>query len=265
MRTKAYQRTAVHDREETISEFLPLIKHLAYKFVRGFDDDMVTEDLISAGVLGLLEAMDKYSAARGANLKTFAYLRIRGAMVDELRKRDWFPRSARTKAKKVEAAIRKLEVKLGRYPTEEEVSQELHMDVEQYLDTVKDLGNLSVLSIDEIAESSGIDREGIINMIMEDGASPETRAELSEIQHILSTEIERLPEQQKIVLSLYYYEDMNYREIAQVLGLSQPRIFQIHSQAMISLRAIMKARLKEERVPSSATVTPYRRNRSIQV
>ena len=247
MYAKAYKSTGVDDREEIITGFLPLIKNLAYKFVRGFDDDTLIEDLISAGVLGLLEAMDKYDAVRGTTLNTFAYLRIRGAMVDELRKRDWFSRSARTKAKKVEAAIRKLEVKLGRYPTEEEVSQELHMDVEQYLDMVKDLGTLSVLSIDEIAESSGIDREGIISMIMEDGPSPETRAELSEIQHILSTEIERLPEQQKIVLSLYYYEDMNYKEIAQVLGLSQPRIFQIHAQAMISLRAIMKARLKEER------------------
>jgi RNA polymerase sigma factor for flagellar operon FliA len=246
MYTNAYKRTAADDREEIIAGFLPLIKHVAHKFLRGFDDDMGIEDLISAGVLGLLEAMDKYDAVRGTKLNTFAYLRIRGAMVDELRKRDWFPRKVRTKAKKVEAAIRELERKLGRYPTEEEVSQELHMDLEQYRDMVKDVGNLSVLSIDEIAESSGIDRDAIIGMMMEDGASPETCAELSEIQHILSTEIERLPEQQKIVLSLYYYEDMNYREIAQVLGgLTQSRVSQIHAQAMISLRAIIKARLKE--------------------
>jgi RNA polymerase sigma factor for flagellar operon FliA len=246
MYTNAYKRTAADDREEIIAGFLPLIKHVAHKFLRGFDDDMGIEDLISAGVLGLLEAMDKYDAVRGTKLNTFAYLRIRGAMVDELRKRDWFPRKVRTKAKKVEAAIRELERKLGRYPTEEEVSQELHMDLEQYRDMVKDVGNLSVLSIDEIAESSGIDRDAIIGMMMEDGASPETCAELSEIQDILSTEIERLPEQQKIVLSLYYYEDMNYREIAQVLGgLTQSRVSQIHAQAMISLRAIIKARLKE--------------------
>jgi RNA polymerase sigma factor for flagellar operon FliA len=246
MYTNAYKRTAADDREEIIAGFLPLIKHVAHKFLRGFDDDMGIEDLISAGVLGLLEAMDKYDAVRGTKLNTFAYLRIRGAMVDELRKRDWFPRKVRTKAKKVEAAIRELERKLGRYPTEEEVSQELHMDLEQYRDMVKDVGNLSVLSIDEIAESSGIDRDAIIGMMMEDGASPETCAELSEIQDILSTEIERLPEQQKIVLSLYYYEDMNYREIAQALGgLTQSRVSQIHAQAMISLRAIIKARLKE--------------------
>jgi RNA polymerase sigma factor for flagellar operon FliA len=247
MYAQAYKRTAVDDREEILTEFLPIIKHLAYKFIRGFDDDTLIEDLISAGVVGLLEAMDKYNAVRGTKLNTFAYLRIRGAMVDELRKRDWFPRRARAKAKKVEAAIRELERKLGRYPTEEEVSQELHMDVEQYLDMVKDLGSLSVVSIDEIAESSGIGREGIISMIMEDGASPETCAELGDIQHMLSTEIERLPEKQKIVLSLYYYEDMNYKEIGHVLGgVTEARVSQIHTQAMISLRAIMKARLEEE-------------------
>jgi len=248
MYARAYKRTAVDDREEILTDFLPLIKHVASKLVRGFDDDTLIEDLISAGVLGLLEAMDKYDAVRGTKLNTFAYLRIRGAMVDELRKRDWFPRSARTKAKKVEAAIRKLERKLGRYPTEEEVSQELHMEVDHYLDMVKDLGNLSVLSIDEIAESSGIDRDSIISMVMEDGTSPETRAELGEIQHMLSTEIERLPQQQKLVLSLYYYEDLTYKEIGQVLGgLSEPRVSQIHAQAMIPLRAIMKARLAEGR------------------
>jgi len=249
--TKAYKRTALDDREEIIAGFLPLIKHLAHKYARGFDDGPIIEDLVSAGVLGLLEAMDKYDAVRGAKLQTFAYLRIRGAMVDELRKRDWFPRSARAKVKRVEAAIRKLERKLGRYPTEEEVSQELQIDVEHYLDMAKDLGNLSVVSIDELAESSGIDREGIISMIMADGASPEMRAELGEMHRILGTEIERLPQQQKMVLSLYYYEDMNYREIGQVLGLSQPRISQIHAQAMISLRAIMQARLKEG-LPSAA-------------
>ncbi len=251
MYTEAYKSTAVDDREGIITEFLPLIKHVAHKYARGFDDDSVIEDLISAGVLGLLEAMDKYDAVRGTKLNSFAYLRIRGAMVDELRKKDWFSRKARTKAKRVEAAIRKLENKLGRYPTEEEVAQELHISVERYRDVIKDLGNLSVVSIDEIAESSGVDQEGIISMITEDGASPETRAELSEMHHILRAEIERLPEQQKTVLGPHYYEDMNYSEIAQVLGLSQPRISQIHTQAMISLRAVIKARLKEE-LPDSA-------------
>jgi RNA polymerase sigma factor FliA len=247
MYTRACKRSAVDDREEIITDFLPAIKHLAYKFVGGFDDDMVLEDLTSAGVLGLLEAMGKYDAVRGAKLYTFASLRIRGAMVDELRKKDWFARSARRKAKKAEAAIRKLEENLGRYPTEEEVAEELHMDLEHYLDMVKEVGDLSVLSIDEIAESSGIDQEGIIGMIMGEGVSPEMRAELSELQHIFSSEIERLPKKEKIVVSLYYYEDMTYKEIGQALGgLTQGRVSQLHAQAMMSLRAIMKARLQDE-------------------
>jgi len=108
MLKKAYRKQEVDEREKIIEEFLPIIKHLAFKVSRGFDDDGITEDLIASGVLGLLEAMEKFDSGRGIKLNTFAYLRIRGAMIDELRKRDWFPRSARTKAKKLEEVIRKL-------------------------------------------------------------------------------------------------------------------------------------------------------------
>jgi RNA polymerase sigma factor FliA len=241
---RAYRSAEVDERERIIEDFLPIIKHLAYKVSRGFDDDSVTEDLISSGVLGLLEAMEKFDAARGIKLNTFAYLRIRGAMIDELRKRDWFPRSARSKAKKLEEVIRKLESRLGRYPREEEVAQELKMDLNEYLDMLKDFGNLSIMSIEDISELSGMDREGIISFVIEDGASPEKCAELSEMEHILGTEIDRLPEKQKIVLSLYYYEDMNMKEIAETLGITEARVSQIHSQAILSLRTHVKRRLK---------------------
>jgi RNA polymerase sigma factor FliA len=243
MLKRAYRSVEVDERERIIEDFLPIIRHLAYKVSRGFEDDSVTEDLISSGVLGLLEAMEKYDASRGIKLNTFAYLRIRGAMIDELRKRDWFPRSARSKAKKLEEVIRKLESKLGRYPREEEVAKELKMSLEDYLDMLKDFGNLSILSIEDVSELSGMDKEGIIRFVVEDGASPEKCAELSEMESILGMEIDRLPEKQKIVLSLYYYEDMNMKEIAQTLGITEARVSQIHSQAILSLRSHVKKRL----------------------
>ncbi|HVN25570.1 MAG TPA: FliA/WhiG family RNA polymerase sigma factor [Syntrophorhabdales bacterium] len=244
MLRRAYKKQAVDDRERTIEEFLPIIKHLAFKVSRGFDDDGITEDLISSGVLGLLEAMEKFDPSRGIKLNTFAYLRIRGAMIDELRKRDWFPRSARTKAKKLEEVIRKLETELGRYPREEEVAEELKVDLDDYLIMLKDFGSLSILSIEDISEVSGMDRDGIIRYVMEEGASPEKCAEMRELESMLGREIDRLPEKQRLVLSLYYYEDMNMKEIAEVLGITEARISQIHSQAVLSLRTYLKKKVK---------------------
>lgn len=244
MLKKAYKRQEVDERERIIDEFLPIIKHLAFKVSRGFDDDSITEDLISSGVLGLLEAMEKFDPTRGIKLNTYAYLRIRGAMIDELRKRDWFPRSARTKAKKLEEVVRKLEARLGRYPREEEVAQELKVDLDDYLVMLKDFGSLSILSIEDISEISGMDRDGLIRHVMEDGASPEKWAEMRELESLLGHEIDRLPEKQKLVLSLYYYEDMNMKEIADVLGITEARISQIHSQAILNLRTFIKKRVK---------------------
>ncbi len=243
MLKKAYKKQEADERERVIEEFLPIIKHLAYKVSRGFDDDTITEDLVSSGVLGLLEAMEKFDPSRGIKLNTYAYLRIRGAMIDELRKRDWFPRSARTKAKKLEEVIRKLEARLGRYPREEEVAEALNIDVEDYLTMLKDFGSLSIFSIEDISEISGMDRDGLIRYVMEDGASPEKWAEMRELESLLGKEIDRLPEKQKLVLSLYYYEDMNMKEIAEVLGITEARISQIHSQAVLSLRTFLKKHL----------------------
>ena len=188
--------------------------------------------------------MEKFDPDRGIKLNTFAYLRIRGAMIDELRKRDWFPRSARTKAKKLEEVIRRLESRLGRYPREEEVAEELKVDLDDYLTMLKDFGSLSILSIEDVSEVSGMDRDGIIRYVVEDGAGPEECAEMRELESLLGHEIDRLPEKQKLVLSLYYYEDMNMKEIAEVLGITEARISQIHSQAVLSLRICLKKRLK---------------------
>jgi RNA polymerase sigma factor FliA len=241
---RGYVQAREDERERIVEEFTPVIKHLAYKVSRGYEDDALIEDLISAGVMGLLEAMEKFDAQRGIKLNTFAYLRIRGAMIDELRSKDWFPRSARSKAKKIEGVIRKLENRLGRYPREEEVAEALSMDLDQYLVMLKDYGNLSVISIEDLAEVSGDDREKIVQYAMEEGDSPEEIAELREMEEMLGKEIERLPEKQRLVLSLYYHEDMNMKEIARTLGITEARVCQIHSQSILNLKAIMCKRVR---------------------
>ncbi len=244
MMRNAYARNKDDERERTIEEFIPVIKHLAYKVARGYDDDTVIEDLISAGVVGLLEAMEKFDASKGVKLNTFAYLRIRGAMIDELRSRDWFPRSVRSKAKKLGEVIRKLENKLGRYPTEDEVAEAMNIDLEEYLGMLKDFGNLSVVSIEELSETSGEDREKIIRYVIDESDDPEKFAEFLEIEGILAREIDRLPERQRLVVSLYYHEDLNMKEIAKTLGITEARVCQIHSQCILNLRTTMRKQLR---------------------
>ncbi len=240
MYRNAYAKTREEERERTIEEFIPVIKHLAYKVCRGFEDESLIEDLISAGVIGLLEAMEKFDASRGIKLNTYAYMRIRGAMIDELRSKDWFPRSARSKAKKIGEVVRKLENKLGRYPEEEEVAEEMNMYLEDYRSMLKNYGNLSIVSIEDLSETSGEDKDRIIRYIVDESEDPEQYAEFYEMERMLAQELDRIPERQRLVLTLYYHEDMNMKEVAKTLGITEARVCQIHSQAILNLRAAMK-------------------------
>ena len=244
MQYKAYTKFDKDSREKIIEEFLPVIKHLAYKVARGFENDNLIDDLVSAGIIGLLEVMEKYDASRGAKLNTFAYLRIRGAMIDELRSRDWFPRSARAKAKKIQEVTRKLEHELGRYPNDEEVAEALNMDLDAYLSMLRNCGNLSVVSIEDVSDAVGESRDKIIGYVLDDDESPEKYAEFYELERILGEELDKLPEKQKLVLTLYYHEDMNMKEIARTLGVTEARVCQIHAQAIVNLRPSMQKHFK---------------------
>ncbi len=240
MRSRAFPTTVVIDREKTIEELMPVIKHLAYKISYGFDDDMLIDDLVSAGVMGLLESLDRYDPRKNIKLNTFAYWRIRGAMIDELRKRDWIPKNTRSKAKKITEAIRDLESRLGRYPEEQEIARELDVNLEDYLNMLKEFGSLTVLSMDELAEKTGLPADEITRYAMEDDTDPEQHAELKDIERMLAKEIEKLSERQQQVLTFYYYEDMNMKEIAELLSITESRVSQIHSQALLNLRSRLK-------------------------
>jgi RNA polymerase sigma factor for flagellar operon FliA len=244
MQYKAYTKFDKDSREKIIEEFLPVIKHLAYKVAKGFENDNLIDDLVSAGIIGLLEVMEKYDASRGAKLNTFAYLRIRGAMIDELRSRDWFPRSARAKAKKIHEVTRKLEHELGRYPNDEEIAEALNMDLDSYLSMLRNCGNLSVVSIEDVSDAVGESRDRIMGYVLDDDESPEKYAEFYELERILGEEIDKLPEKQKLVLTLYYHEDMNMKEIARTLGVTEARVCQIHAQAIVNLRPSMQRHFK---------------------
>ncbi|MDW8002874.1 MAG: FliA/WhiG family RNA polymerase sigma factor [Deltaproteobacteria bacterium] len=241
---KGIEAYAKSEKERVIEEFVPIIKALALKVAKGINDESLIEDLVSAGVIGLLEAMEKYKPERGIKLKTYAYLRIRGSMIDELRAHDYFPRSARAKAKKIEKAIRELETKLGRLPEEDEIASYLELDREEYLDMLKDFAGLSVISVDELTELTGEDKEKVIRYILEECENPEDVAEFKELERMMAEEFEKLSEKQRLVLSLYYKDELNMKEIGQIIGVTEARVCQIHTQAILHLRTLLRKRLE---------------------
>ncbi len=225
--------------KDIIEEFLPVIKHLAYKTAKGPEHENVLDDLVSAGIIGLLEAIEKYDPGRGAKLNTFAYLRIRGAMIDELRSRDWFPRSARTKAKKIQEVSRKLAHEMGRRPEDEEMAREMNMEIDPYLSMLRSCHNLSVVSIEGLSDEAGESRDTVIGYVREDDEDPEEHAESHELKRILAEELEKLSEKERTILARYYYQDMKMREIAMTLGVTEARVCQLHAQAIANLRPLM--------------------------
>ncbi|MDW8002899.1 MAG: FliA/WhiG family RNA polymerase sigma factor [Deltaproteobacteria bacterium] len=244
LKKKGVEAYLKSEKEKLIEEFVPIIKALALKVARGINDETLLEDLVSAGLIGLLEAMERYNPERGIKLKTYAYLRIRGSMIDELRAHDYFPRSARAKAKKIEKAIRELEGRLGRLPEEDEIASYLKLDKEEYLEMLKEFAHLSVISVDELTELSGEDKEKVIRYILEECENPEDLVELKELEKMIAEELEKLNEKQRLVLSLYYKDDLNMKEIAQIIGVTEARVCQIHAQAILNLRALLQKRLE---------------------
>ncbi len=224
-------------KDKLILEYAPLIKFIAQKIAVRLPANIELDDLISAGVIGLMDAIEKYDSSRDNTFKTYAEFRIRGAILDELRSQDWVPRSVRDKAKLLDRTMIKLETSLGRSATEEEVAVELKITVDEFHDLVNQVKPVSLLSIDEAATFSNIDKKSILNLL--EGtkfSNPFNQLNLKAIKDVIAGAIEELPEKQRLVLSLYYYEDLNLKEIGQVLRVTESRVSQLHAQAVSRLR-----------------------------
>jgi len=223
------------ERDALINETLPLIKHIAHRVATRLPSSVEIRDLINAGVLGLLDAIEKYEPERNVKFKTYAEVRIRGAILDSLRNLDWAPRSLRKKSKDLERTYADLSQKLGRPATDEEVSEAMGEDLEDFHALVDQLHGLTIGSFENM--NDGEDGDSFLNYYPDDGSNdPYARFESNELTRILAAAIEELPEKERLVLSLYYYEELTMKEIGVLLGVNESRVSQLHTKAMLRLR-----------------------------
>ncbi len=204
-------------------------------------------DLINAGVIGLIDAIAKFDASKQIKFKTYAEFRIRGAILDELRSMDWVPRSVRQKARKVEDAYAKLEGSLGRPAKDEEVAKELDMDMGNFHKLLSDTASISLLSLDDLGEDdTEPSKRNLLEYIMQDEKDwPSHKMGINEIREMVSDTIQSLPEKERMVISLYYYDELTMKEIGHVLKFTESRVSQIHTKSILRLRSKMQKIIKE--------------------
>jgi RNA polymerase sigma factor FliA len=227
--------TELMDRNRLVEKHVPLVKRIAYHLLGRLPADVQVDDLIQAGVIGLLEAARLYDASQGASFETYAGIRIRGAMLDEVRRSDWTPRSVHRNARRVSEAVRAVEHREGREAQPLEVAAELEVGLDEYQRMVSDSVSSRVLSFEDIFEPES---EGE-NRLPGSEPDPLERLQDEGFREALAGEIDRLPEREKLVMSLYYDDELNLREIGEVLGVSESRVCQLHGQALVRLRARM--------------------------
>jgi RNA polymerase sigma factor for flagellar operon FliA len=227
------------EREQLILEHLPQVRLIARRIQERLPESISLDDLISTGVLGLISAIDNFDPAHNVKLKTYAEYKIRGAILDSLRGLDWAPRQKRRKAKQIEAAICSAEQRLKRSPTEEEISAELSITLDEYHSWLVEIRGLNVASLEYAGGDQGND---LLHYLPDTGDNlPSTLLERSELGRLLAASIDTIPEIERTVLSLYYHEELTLREIAQVVNLHESRISQLKSQAILRLRTHMAA------------------------
>ena len=233
------------DRDSLIKECTHLVKHIAYRLAVRLPSHVNVNDLIGAGMIGLLEAVDRYDHSRGVKIQTFVYIRIKGAMLDELRGMDWIPPSMRQKSRQHQVVYTTLEARLGRTPTEAETADALGVTLEKYQSVQNKIQGLAIINIGDIYINQG-EKEDYLGYLQDTSESgPEMRTHFEEIKKILTHFIDILPENEKTVLSLYYYDELTLKEIGSVIGLTESRICQLHAQAISSLKEHLRTELKE--------------------
>ena len=234
-----YTRTGTLNRDTYVSQYAPLVKRVAHQMLSKLPANVEVDDLIQAGMIGLMDAVERFEDDHGAKFETFASQRIRGAMLDELRAGDWLPRSVRRNQRTIESAITTLEHRTGRPPTEDEIARELGMELAQYHELLSDAKGAQLCNYDEADVDD--DNEDFFSRGTGDPSSdPSNMLADKRFKLSLVNAIEALPEREKNLMGLYYEQDLNMKEIAAVMGVTESRVCQLHSQAVARLRGRLK-------------------------
>lgn len=226
-------------RERLILHYAPLVKFVASRVASGLPQNIEQSDLVSYGIFGLIDAIDKFDPERGFKFETYAISRIKGAIIDELRSIDWVPRSVRAKARAIERAISKLENELRRTPEDAEIAKELEMTEDELAHTLSQISFVGLVALDELLDASGErgNQTTLGDTIADSAHDPVQSYELDEMKHVLADAINRMPDRERLVLTLYYYEGLTLAEIGEVLTVTESRVCQIHTKAILHLRS----------------------------
>jgi RNA polymerase sigma factor for flagellar operon FliA len=227
-------------RERLVVAYSPLVKYVSGRMASGLPAHVEEADLISYGLVGLISAIQRFEPEREIKFETYAITRIKGAIIDELRSLDWVPRSVRSRAREIEKANSKLEHLLQRAPTDDEMGAELGMTVEEFQEALLQISNSTVAALDElwtVSDASG-DQVSLLDTLQDPGApDPAAVMDATELKDRMADAIARLPEREKLVVALYYYENLTLREIGEVLGVTESRVSQLHTKAVLRLRS----------------------------
>jgi RNA polymerase sigma factor FliA len=252
----------VHARERLVVAYSPLVKYVAGRMASGLPAHVEEADLISYGLVGLINAIERFEVEREIKFETYAITRIKGSIIDELRSLDWVPRSVRARAREIEKANAKLEHQLQRAPTDEEMAAELKMGVEEFQDALVQISNSTIAALDElwsVSDSSG-DAVSLLDTLTDESApDPAAVMDQTDLKDRVADAIARLPEREKLVVALYYYENLTLREIGEVLGVTESRVSQLHTKAVLRLRGRLTDGWRARR--ASCTSTRSRRSR----
>ncbi len=230
-----YNAAGQINKDQLVQRFAPLVKRIAYHLMARLPSSVQVDDLIQNGMMGLLDAINRFEAGMGAQFETYAAQRVRGAMLDGLRENDWLPRSLRRDFRRIEVAIAQLEQQYGRTPGEKELADALGMDIVAYQKMLQDARGHQLISFEDMVEEG--EEDFLERHLTDDVSDPSSILEDTNLRKLLVQSIEALPEREKLMMALYYEQDLNLREIGDIMGVTESRVCQLHSQAVARLRS----------------------------